>query len=389
MLSDRPILFLALGETLVWACFFYLFPAMLLRWEQDLGWSKADLTAAIGLAILVSALVSPLAGRIIDQGRGATLMAGSALLGALGLVALSRITEAYEFYAVWAIIGIAMSGCLYEPCFALVTRARGAKARRGIVWITLVAGFASTISFPTVHVLAGNFGWRACVLILAGVVVCLAVPLLLAGARALEDSRVVPPVNETVAQPNDFLRLPSFWLLAFGFALGAVVHGATLHHLLPILNEKGVGADRAVLVASLIGPMQIVGRLALMASERLVSNHILALVAFLMMGLSTVLLLFGGSAALAVFGFVVLFGCAYGIISILRPLIAREILGEEQFGAKSGALALPFLIGSAISPYLGARIWGIGGYDLLLATLVVLAVAGSAMYAASHRMVTH
>ena len=73
MIRDRAILFLAVGQTLVWAGLYYLFPALLLRWEQSLGWSKADLTAAITLAIFVSALAAPLAGRLIDASAGCAM----------------------------------------------------------------------------------------------------------------------------------------------------------------------------------------------------------------------------------------------------------------------------------------------------------------------------
>ena len=120
---------------------------MLLRWEQDLGWSKADLTAAIALAVMISAISSPYACKIIDQGYAPRLMAVSAVIGGIGLLLLSTITALWQFYAIWCAIGLSMSGCLYEPCFALITRTRGKDAKRAIILITLVAGFASTISF--------------------------------------------------------------------------------------------------------------------------------------------------------------------------------------------------------------------------------------------------
>ena len=68
MFRDRPVFLLAAGQTLVWAGLYYVFPALLVRWETALGWSRTDLTAAITLAILLSALSSPLAGRLIDAG---------------------------------------------------------------------------------------------------------------------------------------------------------------------------------------------------------------------------------------------------------------------------------------------------------------------------------
>ena len=105
MRRDPAILLLALGQTLAWASIYYIFPALLLRWEQELGWSKADLTAAIALAVLVSALASPLTGRAIDRGQGALLVTGSALAGGLGLFCLSLVQELWQFYAVWLLIG--------------------------------------------------------------------------------------------------------------------------------------------------------------------------------------------------------------------------------------------------------------------------------------------
>ena len=68
MRRDPAVLLLATGQTLAWASIFYVFPALLLRWEQALGWSRADLTAAIAGAILVSAAASPIAGRFIRTG---------------------------------------------------------------------------------------------------------------------------------------------------------------------------------------------------------------------------------------------------------------------------------------------------------------------------------
>ena len=146
----RPVILLAIGQTLAWASIYYTFPALLLRWEQDMDWSKPEVTMAITLGVLISALMAPVAGRIIDAGRGGEMMAAAAVLGGALLVALSRVETLWQFYLVWGGIGLAMSGALYEPCFALVTRAKGAGAKGSIVLITLVAGFASTISFPEI-----------------------------------------------------------------------------------------------------------------------------------------------------------------------------------------------------------------------------------------------
>lgn len=386
MFKDRAIVALAIGETLVWAGLYYVFPALLLRWEQDLEWSKVDITAAITLAVLISAISAPFTGRIIDAGRGPLLMAGSSVLGGIGMLMLSQVTMLWQFYCIWFIIGLAMSGCLYEPCFALVTRSRGTEAKRGIIVITLAAGFASTISFPVIHSLAEAYGWRIAVISSGLMVIFVVAPLLWVGANGLERARKPEEPAARIAKTrDDFLKRPAFIFLALGFGLIALVHGATLQHLLPILNEHGLSAEMAVLAASFIGPMQVAGRLAMMASEKYTSHYGVAVWAFLLLGFSVVLLMVSGTSPVFLSGFVVLFGGAYGTVSILRPLIAREVLGTHNFGAKSGALALPYLAGAAFAPYLGALVWGYAGYFVMLSLLAALTMLACAMLIAAHR----
>ncbi|TDJ63697.1 MAG: MFS transporter, partial [Proteobacteria bacterium] len=87
---------MAIAETIVWAAMFYSFPALLLQWERDLGWSKIELSGALTLALVVSALLAPVVGRLIDHGLGRYVFTGSAVLGALLLVLLSRVTALWQ-----------------------------------------------------------------------------------------------------------------------------------------------------------------------------------------------------------------------------------------------------------------------------------------------------
>jgi MFS family permease len=391
MIKDRAILFLAIGQTLVWAGLYYLFPSLLLRWEESFGWSKADLTAAITLAIFVSAFAAPLAGRLIDAGRGALMMAASTFLGGLCLIWLSLVTELIEFYLVWGLIGVLMAGCLYEPCFALITRARGVNAKQGIILVTLVAGFASTICFPSSYALSEAFGWNSAVQIFAVVLILIAAPLMWLGAHAVErdgEARDIRHGDEG-AQVHAFLIRPAFWLLALGFGLLALVHGVTIHHLFPILADRGIDDEVAVMAASFIGPMQVAGRLAMMAAERHVSFNRITSSCFVLVGIAIFLLIGATGTPMLLVGFVILFGAAHGVVSIVRPVIAREVLGGNNFGAKFGAMALLYLAGSASAPFIGSLIWDLGGYDLVLPLLIVLSLVGLFFYLAAHRVSWH
>jgi MFS family permease len=388
-LKDRPILFLAIAQTLIWACIYYSFPALLLHWEASLGWSRADLTGAVTLAIFMSASCSPLYGRLIDAGKGAQMMTAASVLGGLCMMGLALVTELWQFYALWAVIGVCMAGSLYEPCFALITRARGAEAKRSIIFVTLVAGFAGTVSFPVAHGLVQAFGWRSAVLCFGLTAILVVAPLMWLGASAVEKAGAHRHIDnpQLALAERSFLYSPVFWCLAIGFGLVAVVQGVTLHHLLPILSERDMHPDVAVMAISFIGPMQVAGRLTMIAAERRVSIHGIAIACFVLIGLSIVMLISAGLTPGLLIAFVILFGGAYGVVSIIRPVIARNLLGERQFGAKSGGLALIYLAGSASAPFLGALVWSRGGYSLVLPGLIGLALTGLVLYVLAHRFV--
>ncbi len=381
-MKDRPIILLALAQLLIWACIYYSFPALLLHWEKSLGWSRGELTAAITLAVLISAFFSPIYGRLIDAGKGALMMTAASVLGGGCLLLLALIDQLWQFYLIWGVIGMCMAGSMYEPCFALITRARGAEAKRAIILVTLIAGFAGSVSFPLAHGIADASGWRSAVVFFGLVAIVVVAPIMWFGASAVErggKGRHAADHHLALGR-RAFLKSPVFWCLALGFGLGAVMHGITLHHLLPILDERRIHPQVAVLAISFIGPMQVAGRLAMMAAERHVSNHGIAVSCFVLMAVSILLLIGAGSAPALLVGFVILFGGAYGMVSIIRPVIARELLGESHFGAKSGALALVYLVGSASAPYLGSVFWGLGGYELVLPGLVLIAALGLGLY---------
>lgn len=381
LINNRALAMLAIGETIVWTCLFYIFPALLIRWEASYAWSKVQLTGAITVALLVSAVFSPVFGKLIDRGYGPALLTTGAMVGGVCLYLVSYATEVWQFYLLWALIGCCFAACLYEPCFALLTRAYGKEAKRGIIIVTLVAGFASTISFPAAHLIASHWNWQLVAQVYSLVTVLLGVPLLYLGASMIEkDFRISSSASQKEAmqipRKYAYLRNGNFMRLAIAFALLAVVHGATLHHLLHILNDRGLALGVSVLVASLIGPMQVFGRIVITLLQNQLSHRNIVYCAFIFMG-SGMVLLFSAYYGLAfAVMFAVVFGTGYGTLSIIRPVIAREILGGEGFGAKSGLLAFFYLIGAAASPYAGSLIWLVGGYDALLIALFLLAFGG-------------
>lgn len=215
--NNRPIWMMAVSQTIVWAGVYYMFPAMILRFEAATGWSKTELTAVFTAAMGISALASPLAGRLIDRGHGPAVLTGAAALGGVAVAGLAGVQDLWQFAALWAVLGLAMAGALYIPCFSLVTRARGAAARGGITRITLIAGLAGTVSFPTAHLISDLLGWRGALLVFAGAVLMVAVPLAWHATRRLEAehrARHADPEPATGAPASWANRDSGYWRFA-------------------------------------------------------------------------------------------------------------------------------------------------------------------------------
>ncbi len=390
--SFRSIVWpLAVAETIVWAALYYSFPALLLEWEKDLGWSKTELTGALTLALLVSAATAPFAGRIIDHGNGRALLTGSALLGAILLIMLSQVTQLWQFYAVWFLLGLAMAGCLYDACFAILTRTMGDKTKRAITLVTLVAGLAGTVSFPSANALAAAIGWRGALLVFAAVIMVIAAPLLwyACGKADNQPHTTLLPIGRKMEAGLRLIRSPLFWCLAICFIAMAFNHGVLINHLLPLLDERGVHKETAILAVSMIGPMQVSGRLAMMAAERHVSTGIL-FIACTLAAAAASLSLYGAALIPALLVSFVLFqGAGHGVISILRPVIIAEYLGKKDFGLIAGVLAAIYLVGYALGPTVGSFIWEIGGYDRVIEFAITMTIIAFAALVLARAIAKH
>ncbi|WP_216712979.1 MFS transporter, partial [Photobacterium sanctipauli] len=369
---------LATAQTILWASLYYIFPATLLEWEANHSWSRSDLTLAFTLAIGVSGVFSPLAGRFIDRGLGPYLLTVCGLGGGILMLMLGSVETLWGFYLIWLGIGVAMAGCLYEPCFAFLIRYRSQDAKKSITIITLVAGFASTICFPITHYVMNEFGLESAIKLAGVSTLVIACPMLLFSARYIQQhsSKMhLPSVRENKDTGNSqylFLTKKLFWLLAISFSLLGITHGVVISHLLPILSEREVSSATAILIASLIGPMQVLGRLVSALTDKRTNLMTTTLFCFIGINVALTLFLIAGNHFWLLIGFVLFQGGSYGVISIMKPMVTREVMGQNNFGVISGTLALPYLLCSAFAPYLGTLIWLQGNYSTVLISMILI-----------------
>ncbi|MCX7288194.1 MAG: MFS transporter, partial [Rhodobacterales bacterium] len=331
--GEAAVWLLALGQTLVYAGSYYAFPALLPDLEAATGWSKTTLALGPTLAFLIMASLTVLTGRLVDRGFGGEMLIWGPVLAAFGVMGLGFAASPMMWLVAWALIGVAQAGCLYETCFAFLTRRMGDGARAAITRVTLVAGFAGTLAFPLGHWVGERFGGQGGMLVFAGLTL-LALPFNLVAVRALR-RRARAGTEPAPTEPGMLkvaLARPAFWGLVACFGLIWLNHGILITYVLELFADRGAGAGMAALAAACIGPAQVAGRLLFLVSEARVGNGRATLIALGGVVAASAILWLAGMAPVLIFGFALAQGAGAGLMSILRPVLIAEILGRQGFG---------------------------------------------------------
>jgi predicted MFS family arabinose efflux permease len=382
--ETRAVWTLAVTQTLGYACFFYVFAALILYWQKETGFSKGLLAAGPMLAIIVSAFLAPAVGRAVDRGRAVALLTAGPVVGAGALILLAMTAAPAGYLLAWAGLGAAQALCLYDVCFGLLIRRYGTTARGAITRVTLVAGLASTLAFPAGAALAEGWGWRVAVWVAVGMAVGVMLPLQAWAARVV--NRGVPQALRDRVQVRvrwaEILREPGFVALAAFFALINLGHWMLVNHLRPILEALDIPSAIAVAAAAAIGPAQVLGRLALMGAGARMPTGRAAVLTVVAMVLAPMALIAAAGWPVLAFGFAALQGAAMGVLTILRPVLVAEVLGQERYGAVSGMMAIPGLAASAAAAPVGAILMLFGGPFAVLGVAVCLGLGAAGAVAA-------
>jgi len=373
---------LAVGQTLIYAGCYYSFPALLPDLVAATGWSKAELALGPTLAFLIMAGLTPFTGRLVDRGLGGEMLVWLPALAALGVAGLAFVGNLAAWLILWALIGVAQAGSLYETCFAFLTRRLGDGARAAITRVTLVAGFAGTLAFPLGHWWGAALGGQGALLAFAGLI-ALIVPVNAVAVRQLRRREragmVLPPSPPGVLQAA--LRKPAFWIIAAAFMALYLNHGILLTYVLVLFADRGAAPVLAATAAACIGPAQVAGRLVLLAAGARVSTGQATVASLGAVVLAGLLLWLAGAATWLIFAFALAQGAGIGLTSILRPVLIAEVLGRQGFGVISGAAAVAPILASAAAPAVGAGLLALGGPGLIYAVALGLAVAGLGLMA--------
>ncbi len=372
--SSRLTLRLGITQIIGWGSGFYLPAILAVPISKSIGVSTETFFWAFTLSLLVSGLVGPRVGRLIDMYGGRKVLPWGNLAFFVGLVMLAFSTNELMLFVAWAIIGIGGSMSNYDSAFATAVAFFKENSNRVIAGITVFAGFSSTISWPLTSLLNTQLGWQAAVLFWAAMHLCISLPLhaTIPRSEQREIDVMTGPIQKIMKRGLKFDKLLVVFALMFaleGFIVSSV--NTTLPFL---LTELGASEQLALLAAVILGPSQVFARILLVALGKKTGPITVAAISIAVHPLGVILILLFGVNGLL--GFVILHGIGVGLNPFIRGSLPLLFFGAQSYGQRQGYVMMLSKIVGALSPTLLTLMVLADPMAAILATMSMGAVAG-------------
>jgi len=365
---------------------------------EDFGWSSGTIASIASVNALVYAISSPLIGWAFDRlGPRILMPLGGALMG-IGLFLSGTSDSLWEFYIYYGIVtGIGTGGLGFVSNSALISH--WFRRRRGIAigLATMGLGLGILVIVPLTQILISGYGWRFAFMILAGLVLCISVPInTLLQRRSPEEMGQFPdgytthamdrPGGESPKRPfvarkwtlPAALRSFPYWSITVGhLALGTGLSILYTHVVAYLVNE-GIDKLTAAFILGLVGLTRIPGTaLWGLVSDRLGRDRAYATATLITLaGIVFLIQLNSTSHYWFIYIFAILFGVGHSAGNLTYGTTITDIFGGSTVGTILGFLEISFGLGMAFGPWFGGYVYDLSGsywwaFGLALLTFMV------------------
>lgn len=339
--------------------------------EEAFGWSRADISLAVGVNVLLYGLVSPFAAALMERfGIRRVVMAALSLV-ALGSGCTVFVHAPWQLVILWGfVVGIGTGSMALV--FAATVASRWFVARRGLVtgFLTAAAATGQLVFLPGLAHACVTWGWQSVSLIVAACALA-AVPLVFLflgespARRGLKPygageewtppaPSAVNPARLAMDSLRKAVRVPSFWYLALSFFVcGLSTSGLMGTHFIPAAHDHGMSEPIAAGLLALIGVFDVIGTLASGWLTDRIDSRKLLFAYYGLRGLSLLILpsILFSSVHPSTLVFVIFYGLDW--VATVPPTIhlCREVLGPERGTVVYGWVFAAHQIGGAVAAY--------------------------------------
>ena len=374
---------LGVAQIISWGSVYYAIGVLGPQMARELGLPNVLVFGAFTGGLILSGLVSPLVGRMIDERGGRLVLSLGSVLSAAALALLGVAGNAAMVVIAWLLGGVAMAMSLYDPAFAAISQIRSIDYRRSVTLLTLLGALASTAFWPLAHAISQPFGWRAAWIAFALLELCVCLPIHL---YCLPRSWTPPPPAAAAAAGQGARAGRGIAWLSAALALLSFAFTACVVNLIPLLEAGGLAPAQAVALAMLMGPMQVLSRVAELRLAKRFSAVALGYLPYALAMLALAALFAVRGPGLMAVLFVVTLGWGNGILTIARGTVPRELFGAERLGELLGRIARVSIFARALGPAsLPAMATLAIAHGGRITALLAVALAGAACYARAVR----
>ena len=344
--------------------------------EDEFGWSRATISAAVSINVLLYGLMAPFAAALMERfGIRRVVMCA---LTALGTGALCTIwmNQPWQLMLLWGVVVGLGSGSM-ALVFAASVAGRWFIEKRGAVMGVLTAATATgqLVFLPGMASLATSQGWRnVSILVASGAFVM--VPLIFIFLKEKPSDfglkpygapsdwvPPAPPAMKAAQLAIDSLKRASksrdFWLLTFSFFVcGLSTSGLIGTHFIPAAHDHGMVEVTAASLLAMIGVFDVIGTIfSGWLTDRIDPRKLLFFYYFLR-GLSLFLLpsiLFSTIHPTTLI-FIVFYGLDWVATVPPTVMICRNILGQERGTVIYGWVFASHQIGGSFAAFTAALV---------------------------------
>lgn len=394
--------------------FSLLFPPIL----DEFGWARGTIAATFSIGFMVSVVISPFIGALMDRFGPRLVLPLGGVLSALGLVLTTFATEPWQFYVTLGVLVVGGSVFMSYIGHTLFLP-NWFDRRRGLALGLAFAGagVGAMVLFPWMQHAIQTEGWRYACIVIALVLIVFLVPLNILLQRhrpkdlGLEidggqisdgetsqarqddlDRRIVDKEwIETDWTPAKAMRTGRFWWLMLAFVTSLYAWYAVQVHQTRYLIDVGISAELAAIALGLVGLTGVFGQIAVGALSDRIGRELawtLSLLGFLLTYACLFILRDWPSETLmyVMVGLQGLIG--YGMASIFGAVPA-ELFSGKRYGAIFGVIGAFSSTGAAIGPWVTGVLFDVAGnYDTaFIMAMICCAISIAAMWIASPRKV--
>ena len=338
---------------------------------DEFGWTRAGISGAFTLCMIVMGALAIVAGRLTDKIGPRPVLLTCGFFLSLGYLLMSRVSAIWQLYLFYGvIIGIGMSGA-FAPLISLV--ARWFVKRRALMSGFLLAGPAfGIVVVPLLSsLLISAYGWRNSYIILGGIVLVVVILAALFLKRDPGGIGLLPYGADKVSTEDLDLQLVGFslggsvrtrqfWTLGLMFFSNLFLINIVVVHIVIHAIGLGIPATAAASILSVGAGVSIPGRIIIGGVADRIGNKPTLAVCYIM-GLVAFILLLVATELWMLYLFAVIFGLGCWASGTVTAPLTAEFFGLKSHGIILACVSLTTAIGGAIGPVLVGYIFDVTG----------------------------